>query len=288
VAVATHDYLTYYSVVHPERFDLDFKTFYQECSIQTSAARKEVPHVLNLAYGSDPKQRLDIYLPKVSSRNAPVLLHLHGGGFVEGDRADYGFLAPAFVKRGVIMVMASYRLVSNGFTLLDAVADAKAAIKWVYQNIARYGGDPDSIVLSGHSAGAILSANVAVDLSWLREEDIPSTVLKATVAVSGIYNFPLDFNARNDILTSPEVKIAMSAMQHIKSAAPKIIIAVGSIETGPKDNYVASSMAFCDALKSTATNVQLIVLPDKNHQETSRAVGDEKSPLFQAMCALFE
>lgn len=286
--MARPDYLTYHTVVHPERFDLDFKTFYQQCDARTQAARRQIAHVLDLPYGSDPQQRLDIYHPSGPSHNAPVLLHLHGGGFVEGDRADYGFLAPAWVKRGVIVVLPSYRLCSNGFTLLDAVADAKAAFRWVQHNVVRYGGNPNSIVLSGHSAGAILAANVAADLGWMREHDMPEKALRAAVMISGIYNFPLEFNARNDILTSPEVKVAMSAMQHIKQVPRTMILAVGSVETGPKDNYVESSRMFADALRSTAADVQRMVLPNHNHLDTAGVVGDDASPLFQAMCPLFE
>ena len=284
--MTTQDYRTYYTVQHPENFDLDWKSFYQRCDERTAAARKELLHVLDLAYGPDPKQRLDIYQPPGAPANAPVLLFLHGGGFLEGDRANYGFIAPAYAKHGVIVVIASYRLVSGGFSLLAAVDDAKSMVKWVYRNIASHGGNPNSIVLSGHSAGAILSANLGVDLAWMQQDNIPSNALKAIVAVSGIYNFRADDHSRDNILTSPEIKMAVSAMQHIKDLPPKMIIAVGSVETDPVTNYVASSEAFYAALQSSKKSTQqLLILPGENHQKTSLSLGDERSPLFQATLA---
>jgi acetyl esterase/lipase len=284
--VPTNDYRSYVTVVHPDRFDLDFARFYEWANEQTPQVRESVRHVLDLAYGDDPKQQLDIYLPDGPLENAPVLLHMHGGGFVEGDRVDYAFLAPTLTKQGIILVLPSYRLCSDGHTMLDAVADTKAAIKWVHDTIARYGGNDKSIVLSGHSAGAIMSSNAIVDLAWMDALGIPASFIRAAIMISGVYNFPLDFNARNDILTSPEVKIAMSAMQHIGKMPGKMVLAVGSIETGPKDDYLTSAHAFRDALETAGADVQLLVLPEQNHIEMSCVVGEEGSPVFEAVMGL--
>lgn len=282
----TDDYRNYLTVLQPERFELDFTSFYQWASRRTPEVRAGVHHVLNLSYGDDPKQQLDIYLPAGPVEKASVLLHMHGGGFVEGDRVDYAFLAPALVEHGIILVLPSYRLCSDGHAMLDAVADTRAAIRWVHDNIATHGGDAESIVLSGHSAGAIMSSNATVDLGWLDDLGIPQSFIKAAVMVSGVYNFPIDFNARNDILTSPEVKIAMSAMQQIGAFPKKMVLAVGSIETGPKDDYVASAHMFHDALATAGADVDLIILPGKNHIDTSRAVGEPNSPVHRAIIDL--
>ncbi len=277
------DYRTYTTVLHPERFHLDYRPFYVDIHARTATLREHVRHVSDIPYGPNPKQRLDVYLPDGALRQAPVLLHIHGGGFVEGDRIDYGFLAAEWVARGAIVVLPSYRLCSDGHTLLDAVADTKAAVRWVRETIAGYGGDTSGIVLSGHSAGAITSSNAIADLGWLADADIPDSFIKAAVLVSGVYNFPLDFNARNDILTSPEVKIAMSAMQKAGPMPAKIILAVGSVETGPKDDYVASAQAFHKALTARGGNVELLLLPGLNHIDTARVVGEPDSPVFAAM-----
>lgn len=279
----TDDYRKYDTVLRPERHHLDFLPFYEDVHAKTVAMRQSVPHVSNVPYGPDPKQKLDVYHPAGALKGARVLLHIHGGGFVEGDRIDYGFVAAEHVARGSIVVVPSYRLCSDGHSMLDAVADTKAAVLWVREHIADYGGNAESIVLSGHSAGAITSSNAVADLAWLEEAGVPKSFIDVAVLVSGVYNFPLDFNARNDILTSPEVKIAMSAMQKIRSLPTKLVLAVGSVETGPKDDYVASAKAFHQAVEVFGGDVELIVLPGLNHLDTARVVGDPASPVFQAI-----
>lgn len=285
--MATSQYKTYRTYVNPPNDGRDFRSFYDEINKLTEETRKEIPHTLDLAYGDDPKQKLDIYHPE-NPENAPVALYFHGGGFFEGDRTDYGYLAAPWVKRGVIVVLASYRLCSDGFTKLDAVADAKSALKWVYENIKTYGGDPNRIVMSGNSAGAIMTANVINDMSWMSDEGIPSSAVKGAVLISGIYNFPLDYNDRPDTLPTPEIKIAMSAIQHIKKVPPKIVVVAGSLETG-RDNYVESSIAFTEELKKlTDADVQFHVVPDKDHLQAHHIFNDESLPSFRAMESMFE
>lgn len=282
----TNDYRSYTTVREPHRFPFDFLSFYEWGHRRMLEVRSDVRHVLDLAYGDDPKQKLDIYLPSGELRDSPVLIYMHGGGFFEGDRVDYAFLASAVVERGIILVLPSYRLCSDGNSILDAVSDTRAVVNWVYRHIADHGGNAGSIILSGHSAGAIMAANIVTDLAWMDEFDIPQSALKAAVLVSGIYDFPVDYNSRNEIFTSAEVKHAMSAVRNIGSLLEKILLAAGSVETGPRDDYVASAHMFRDALTSAGGDVDLMILPDKNHIETSRVVGEADSPVFQAIVDL--
>ena len=106
--VNAQDMYQYYTVSHPDEFDIDWGSFYSRMNEHTARVRDEYPHHLDLAYGTDPKQRLDIYLPKGEVANAPVFLFVHGGGFREGDKAHYGSVAEPFIKRGVITVAPSY------------------------------------------------------------------------------------------------------------------------------------------------------------------------------------
>ena len=112
--VNAQDMSKYYTVMHPEEFTIDWTGFYKTNNEGTARLRKEYPHHLDLAFGSDPKQAIDLYLPKGEVFEAPVFLFLHGGGFREGDRAHYGAIAKPFVKNGVITAVASYRLTMDG------------------------------------------------------------------------------------------------------------------------------------------------------------------------------
>ena len=110
----------------------------------------------DVPYGSDPLQKLDLFVPQAKGANRPVLLFVHGGGFTRGDK--HGPFYPDNItawaaKHGMVGANIDYRLAPKD-PWPAAVQDVASAVAWVHANIAKYGGDPDRIVLWGHSAGA--------------------------------------------------------------------------------------------------------------------------------------
>lgn len=121
------------------------------------SAWKGVTVQRDIAYGSDPLQKLDVYRPAGSvGGKRPVLLFVHGGGFTRGDK--HGAFQPDNMtlwaaKQGMVGVNIDYRLApANPWPA--AAKDLASAIAWTRANAARFGGDPDRIILFGHSAGA--------------------------------------------------------------------------------------------------------------------------------------
>ena len=188
-ASTAQDRSKYYTNQHPEEFlPLDWIAFYDEIDASTAATRKEFPHHLDLAFGNDPKQKLDLYLPKEKAEGAPTFLFLHGGGMREGDRAHYGYIARPFAANGIITAVASYRLASNGFQYPAQPEDAAAAVAWIHKHVEEYGGDPQRIYVGGHSAGALLAAYLGVQGAWRQKKGIPDGVLKGIAPVSAPYD----------------------------------------------------------------------------------------------------
>jgi len=143
---------------------IDWIAFYDKADALTTETRKALQHHLDISYGEDPKQKLDLYLPK-GRPAGPIFVFIHGGGFVEGDRAHYGYVAGPLAAQGIVTVVMSYRLSPAHYP--EQVHDVQVVLGWVYSNISDYGGDASQIYIGGHSAGAILSAFVSVDKSWL-------------------------------------------------------------------------------------------------------------------------
>ncbi|KAJ8717515.1 hypothetical protein PYW08_005914 [Mythimna loreyi] len=116
-----------------------------------------------LKLGTEDCHHLDIYTPGHArpGHKLPVLVFIHGGAYYYGSKWHYD---PEFlVKKNVIVIIVNYRLGVLGFLCLHNVAnlglkDQLAALKWVRKNIAAFGGDPDNVTLSGHSAGATSTA----------------------------------------------------------------------------------------------------------------------------------
>ena len=286
VAVNAQDMSKYYTVMHPEDFTIDWTGFYKRNNEHTARVREQFPHHLDLAYGSDPKQVLDLYLPEGEVSNAPVFLFLHGGGFREGDKAHYGSVAKPFVKSGVITAVASYRLTGSGAHYPDQPDDVKSTVKWLFDNISQYGGNPENIYVGGHSAGAILSADIGVDRAWLVEMGMPREILKGIVPVSG----PYDVRARGrpgEVYTyapTPELREQASPILHVTDPVPVALVAVGSEEA-----YQESSMAFTEALKAAGVDAHYLLLEGEDHADTALSLANGNSELFkQALRMILE
>src|ERR1700676_3443728 len=102
------------------------------------------------------RQILDCYAP-TQGKNLPVVVWIHGGGWRRGDRADMQKKPQAFVDKGFVLVSISYRFVPN-VTVKEIAGDVAKAIRRTHDHAKDYGGDPDRIIVMGHSAGAQLAA----------------------------------------------------------------------------------------------------------------------------------
>ena len=276
------DMKTYFTVQHPDRFTINWTDFYNQNNKKTSEVRKNFPHILDLKYGADIKQRLDLYFPINKETNLPIFLFLHGGGFREGDKAHYGSVAEPFISAGVITAVASYRLTGSGSHYPDQSNDLKSAIKWLHRNISSYGGDPHNIYVGGHSAGAILSADIGVNRSWLSDMGLPKNIVKGIVPISGPYDVR-DRGRPGEIYTyapTVELRTQASPILHIKDPVPKVLVAVGD-----QEKYVDSSVKFIEKLRAAKVDAQYLVLKDEDHADTALSLSDSQSELFRRVLA---
>lgn len=142
-----------------------------------------------IGYGSEPIQRVDVYAP-VARGDAPlpVVIWFHGGGWNNGGRRQYAFAGRAFSGQGFVTVVVGYRLAEEG-KFPHFMEDAAAAIRWTHANIARYGGDPERMVLAGHSAGGHIVALAALDEQWLGALAEPSGAIRGVIGIAGAYDF---------------------------------------------------------------------------------------------------
>ena len=140
----------------------------------------------DLAYGDDPRHRLDVHTAGDDETGRPVFVYVHGGGFVRGDKhipgsPQYDLVGAWAVRHGYVGVTMTYRLAPE-HTWPSGPQDVAGAVRWLKQNIAGYGGDPDKIVVAGSSAGAV---HVASFVAGQGGAD-PTTVAAAAM-LSGIY-----------------------------------------------------------------------------------------------------
>lgn len=133
----------------------------------------------DVAYGAHRLQRYDVFAP-INAVNAPILVFWHGGGWTNGYRQYAYFMARHVCALGIVLVAPSYRLAPES-KLSAAYEDALACLAHVHAQAAAFGGDPNNILLSGHSAGGHLAALVA-----LRRQSAAHASIAACLPISGI------------------------------------------------------------------------------------------------------
>lgn len=139
----------------------------------------------DLPWAEHARGTLDVYVPDGAER-APVVLFVHGGALLFGDKSLVAHVGLRLAREGVITVAVNHRF-SPAVTHPQHVRDVAAATRWVVDNIAEHGGDPQRIVLAGHSSGGYLAALLAVDPRWLAEVELDPERIAGLVSISGFH-----------------------------------------------------------------------------------------------------
>jgi len=155
----------------------------------TAPAPDETAVLRDQAYGSHARHRLDIFLPKADEVKRPVVVFVHGGGFIGGDKGAPG--APFYnnigawaTANGMLGVTMTYRLAPD-YPWPAGAEDMASAICWLHTHIAEHGGDPDRIYLMGQSAGAAHVAAYVAHAKWRAEA---GKHIAGTIMLSGLYD----------------------------------------------------------------------------------------------------
>jgi triacylglycerol lipase len=151
--------------------------------------------IRDIAYGSDERHRLDVYLPVDATGPAPVVVFLHGGGFIRGDKGDRAAVGHYFSRHGVLAILPNYRLGPKHHWPAGA-EDVSSVLAWARAHVAARGGDPDHIVLAGESAGA---AHVAAAAFIKRFHPAEGLKIAGAYLASGVYNAQLELLARSQL-----------------------------------------------------------------------------------------
>lgn len=184
----------------------------------------------DIAFDPASGQKLNIWGAKDAETKKPVLVFFYGGGWANGERAQYGFAARAYANRGFIAVLPDYRKVPHVlFPVFNQ--DAAAAVRWVHDNIARYGGDPERIVLAGHSAGAYIAMMLTLDQSYLKAAGVNPGIVRATAGLSGPYDFyPYDSRRSINAMNAWPRPIETQPIAFARKDAPPIMIVTGTAD----------------------------------------------------------
>ena len=177
----------------------------------------------NEAYGDDPRQRLDVYLPG-TGRRWPVVMFFFGGSWNGGSRETYRFVGEALAARGCLVAIPDYRVYPQ-VRYPAFLEDCAAATGWTMRNLDRMGGDPARLILAGHSAGAYNAAMLALDPRWLDAPAAqgPSGRLRpvAWIGLAGPYDFlPTGNPAVKPVFFHPDYPPGTQPIDYAKTGSP--------------------------------------------------------------------
>lgn len=225
----------------------------------------------DLAYGSHPRQRMDIYVPGGGRETPkPVVFFVYGGSWANGAKETYAFVGEALSARGFVTVIADYRLVPEvRFPVF--IEDGALALRFVRDNIARFGGSPGAIHLMGHSAGAYNAMMLTLDKRYLAAVGMRARDIRSTVGLSGPYDFlPFDIDVTKAAFGNARDPAQTQPINFARRDAPPIFLATGSDDTTVLPR---NSERLALALRTaSAQSVSLKIYPGLGHAGTATSL----------------
>lgn len=222
-----------------------------------------------IPFGSH-RQTLDVWRPVgPSACQYPVLIFWYGGGWVSGSRRDYSFAARAFARAGFVVVMPDYRKVP-AVRFPAFVRDGAQAVRWVRDHIEDYGGDAGRIALAGHSAGAYTAVMLALDQQWLRAEGVDPALVKASIGLSGPYDFhPFTSQRAIDAMHGVADPGVTQPINFVRGDAPPMLLI-----TSDGDSVVRprNAISLAAQLRAAGAKVELRQYPKLRHEEIAMAL----------------
>ena len=248
---------------------------------ESAAARERLEVIPDLAYGKRAAESCDVF---PAGPGAPVQVFFHGGYWHSQDKRNFEFMAPACVARGAAFVSANYPLCPE-VTLPELVDACRRCVVYVRDYAPGWGGDPERVFVSGHSAGGHIAACLmSTDWESVRP-GLPGDLVKGAAAISGLYDLEaLRYLEVNDTLRiDAETARDCSPLLAVPRAGGPMVLAVG---TGEGGEFNRQQAAYAAAWRAGGHACRAMVLDGENHFSILDRFACEGSDLFEAVCAL--
>jgi acetyl esterase/lipase len=260
--------------------------------------KRSIPYVEN----GHARHVLDIYSP-VNAKNLPVVFWIHGGGWQTGDKANVQEKPAWFTKKGFVFVAINHRLLPE--VEMDVlVRDVAKAFGWMHKHIAEHGGDPNRVLVGGHSSGAQLATLICTDDRYLKAEGVSFASLIGCVPVDGdtydipaiietaetrlrVHGMPMPkYGHRLKFGNDPAKHIDFSAVTHVaegKDIPPFLILYVSD----HPDN-AAQARRLAAVLNEAGVPATLFAGKETNHNKINASIGTEGDAATQALAEFIE
>lgn len=260
----------------------NFYELLQENREKAKLIKDELKPVSDVSYGNEEIQKLDIYAPH-HAKDFPVLIDIHGGGWVAGSKNARSIPAKTLLSKGLIWVPIDYGLAPR-YSMKNIIEHVRAALSWVHHHIQKYGGDPNRIYVTGQSAGAHLAATMLMS-GWHQSFSLPEDLIKGFILLSGVYDL-------NSMLYLPEIEpqsllqlsfeeaALFSPFHNLLEKNIPVVIAYGDQEPFA---YCREALEYHELLKQKSFSTHLISIPNANHVHTMNEIANINGEVFKLM-----
>ena len=237
-------------------------------TVRSDALRNSRPVRLDQRYGDGARQRIDMF--SCGTPGAPTLVYIHGGYWQMNDKEPYAFVGEAMLASGFNLALMEYTL-APAARMDRIVGEVRAAVAWVIVHAKEYGGDPDRVFVSGHSAGGHLTAMAMTDPR-----------VAGGVAISGIYDLePIRLNYLNDKLgLDPAETDRNSPMRHLPSTAGPLVVAVG---LGELPELIRQSEEYAAAWTKKGLRGRYLPVARHDHFSILEELAQPQGAIFDAL-----
>jgi len=245
------------------------------------------------------RQVLDVYAP-TGAKNLPVVFWIHGGGWQTGDKSMVALKPKAFNDAGFVFVSINHRLLPT--VEMEAITrDVAAALGWVHSNIASHGGDPNRLLVMGHSSGGQLAALMCTDDLYTKAEGVPLTAIKGCVPVDAdtfdipaiievaetrarAHQLPLPtYGHRQKFGNDPTKHRGFSAVTHVakgKGIPPFLILHIGG-----NPDTTAQARRFANVLEAAGIPAKVVAGREATHASLNDNLGAPDDPVTKELFA---
>jgi len=240
----------------------------------------------DLSYGDNPRHRLDVHSAGGPQAGAPVFVFVHGGGFVRGDKHDpgtprYDLVGAWAVRHGWVGVTMTYRLAPE-YTWPSGAQDVAAAVAWIRDNIAAYGGDPAKIVVAGNSAGAV---HVASYVAGHGGGDLAGVA--GAALLSGIYDLdPAHRTPPEHVYYGDTPAASASTLPGLLDSPVPLLFSVA--ERDPANFHAQAAGVVAAWLARHGTVPDLVWVEGHNHMSTVASLGIDEPALGTPLARFIE
>lgn len=227
---------------------------------ESERARRDLPHVADVRYGPTRDEVMDVF--PAARPGAPLLVFIHGGYWRILSAKEFSLVARGLVARGVTVAVTNYSLCPK-VPLSEITRQSRAAIAFLQREAARFNADPERIVVAGHSAGG-QQVGMLLATDWPGEYDLPATVLKGGIAISGLFDLgPFPYSWLQPKLQLDHRMVAQeSPLFHIPRRAPPLMVTLGGDESA---EFHRQSATYLEAWRAAGLEGEHLAQPGKNH-----------------------